>query len=121
MRKQGLKATGGWDETKVNLNKLLQTAALVPSGGEERWEVEAERCVQITFLIGFMGYSDPEVTELGLPRSLVDVRRLIAESKTDEELDAALDGLAEIGSIVGYPKLEPGFWDSEHFAFYLAS
>ena len=115
LRKQGLKATGGWDETKVDLNALLQAAAMIPGGGEARWEVEAERCVQITYLIGFMGYSNPEDTESDLPRSLVDVRKLIAESKSDAELDAALGGFADIGSIVGFPKLEPGFWDSDDF------
>ena len=115
LRKQGLKATGGWDETKVDLNKLLQAASLVPEGGEVRWEVEAERCVQITFLIGFMGYRDEEPDGTGLPRNLTDVKRLIAEAKSDAELDAALDGISEIGSIVGFPKLEPGFWDSDDF------
>ena len=70
----------------MDLNKLLQAASLVPEGGEVRWEVEAERCVQISFLIGFMGYRDEEPDGTGLPRNLTDVKRLIAEAKSDASL-----------------------------------
>eukprot|EP00966_Prymnesium_polylepis_P058065 1344870-Prymnesium_polylepis.1 len=35
---QGLKATGDWDETKLDINSILQGAALVPDGAEAQWE-----------------------------------------------------------------------------------
>ena len=51
---EGLRAHDNFDETKLDLNAVLQRDALVPEGCDAQWEVEGERCAQITFLGGFL-------------------------------------------------------------------
>jgi hypothetical protein len=41
---QGIKATGDSDESKLDPNKPVQGAAVVPAGQGAQWEVEGERC-----------------------------------------------------------------------------
>ena len=120
LAKQGLRAHGNFDESKVDLNKLLQRNALVPEGAEAQWEVDGERCPQITFLGGFMGYRDEErAKKLGLLASLASAREaheaLHDEDTTgmSEELVAKLRSIP--GSVAGYPKLPANFWDADDF------
>jgi hypothetical protein len=119
LAEQGLRAHGNFDESKLDLNKLLQRRALVPDGAEAQWEVEGERCPQITFLGGFMGYRNEErATEMGLLATLASARELIElvrggdTAGLSEELIAKVSG---IGSVAGYPKLPANFWDDEDF------
>ena len=50
---EGLRAHGNWDELKFDLNKLLTDGtSLVPEGQLPQWEVDGERCEQITLLAG---------------------------------------------------------------------
>ena len=142
---EGLHAHGNFDETKLDLNAILQRNALVPEGCEAQWEVEGERCAQITFLGGFQGYRDKQRgEERGRHSSLAAVMEQLrgqrdAETPSDvqsslepifreeSELPAAvLPGAASssagsapkprrVGWVAGYPKLQPGFWDDDDF------
>eukprot|EP00966_Prymnesium_polylepis_P003115 71450-Prymnesium_polylepis.1 len=111
---EGLRAHGNSDEMKLDLYEVLQRKGLVPEGCEAQWEVEGERCPQITLLGGFQGYLDKERgEELGLQVSLPDVTELFWRARAgDPSLGAELcSQLAGIGQVAGYPKLPPGFWD----------
>jgi hypothetical protein len=115
---EGLRAHGNSDEAKIDLNDLLQRRGLVPEGMEAKWETEAERCPQITFLGGFQGYLDKErAGKQGRACSLPEVRELFWRARAD---DATLDGelaakLRAMGQVAGYPKLQPGIWDCDDF------
>lgn len=112
LKRQGLAAVGNWDETKVDLNKLLQGACLVPSGGAAQWEVEQERCAQITFIGGYMGHRKHESD---LPRTLAEVRQLM-QGADDARFDLGIaEAIEKMGTVAGYPKVQPGFWDGSDF------
>jgi len=103
----------------MDLNKLLQTVALVPAGEMAQWEVEGERCAQITFLGGFIGHRRAGSQ---LPRGLADVRRIAGQLAKDPANEAALDtqlvaAINKMGTVAGYPKIEAGFWDGPDFFF----
>jgi hypothetical protein len=53
---EGLRATGDWDEWRLDMNKTLQDASLVPLGSDARWAVEGEQAPHITVLSGFCGH-----------------------------------------------------------------
>ena len=90
-------------------------------------QVEGERSAQITFLGGFMGYRREDAEQ---PRSLKEVRALhekaravVAQGGGDENTeigDARMDAdlaaeVSKFGTVAGYTKLEPGFWDGDDF------
>ena len=84
---EGLRAHGNYDESKVDLNAILQRNALVPEGCEAQWEVEGERCSQITFLGGFQGYRDKQrAAELGKHASLGEVMECLRAQDTSLSL-----------------------------------
>ena len=120
VKSEGLRAHGNSDESKLDLNKLLQGSKLIPEGAEAQWEVEGERCAQITFLGGFMGFRDAErAKEMGLFATLDSVREVInrVHNSGDDtmELSALEAKLSSWGSVAGYPKMPAGFWDSDDF------
>eukprot|EP00966_Prymnesium_polylepis_P308562 7130532-Prymnesium_polylepis.1 len=105
LRQAGLEATGNWDELKMDLNKMLTDGtSLVPAGLLPLWEVDGERCEQMTLLIGYMGYRSATHNRTGRFVSLREVRAAIKAGK-----------LPDYGEVAGYPKLPPGFWDDEDF------
>ena len=103
LKAQGLVGTGNWDELKLDLNKLLTDGqSLVPAGMPPQWEVDGERCEQITLLAGYMGFRRKGVGDR--PCSLAEVRALIRDKKIEP-----------FGDVAGYPKLPAGYWDGEGF------
>jgi hypothetical protein len=101
----GLISTGNWDELKLDLNKLLTDGtSVVPAGMPAQWEVDGERCEQITVLAGFMGFRDHAINPLGKPTSLGQVKAMIKAGE-----------LESFGEVAGYPKLPLGFWDGPDF------
>ena len=105
VRCQGLVATGDWDEMKLDLNALLTAGkSLVPTGQLAQWEVEGERCEQITLLAGFVGFRDKQLNKTGKYISLSEVRAAIRAREIES-----------FGEVAGYPKLPPGFWDDDDF------
>ena len=74
---QGLKVVGDYDEWKVDINKIQQGKAMVPEGVDPYWEVEAERCAQITVLSGFVGsrYTRKSMQQPGVPPAGLSRRR----------------------------------------------
>jgi hypothetical protein len=70
-----------------SLNAILQRNAIVPEGCEAQWEVEGERCAQITFLGGFQGYRDKQrAAELGKHASLGEVMECLRAQDTSLSL-----------------------------------
>ena len=114
---EGLRAHGNSDEMKLDLYDVLQRKGLVPEGCDAQWEVEGERCPQITFLGGFQGYLDKETAAArGLFSSLPEVRELFYRARAgDATLDQGTRAKLDVGQIAGYPKLPPGFWDCDDF------
>ena len=142
---EGLDAHGNYDESKLDLNAILQRDALVPEGSEAQWEVEGERCAQITFLGGFQGYRDKQRgAERGRHSSLGAVMEQLRGQRSAEsppDVQSVLEPLCEeesalpaavlpsaasstagsapkprgVGWVAGYPKLQPGFWDDDDF------
>ena len=102
----GLTGTGNWDELKMDLNKLLTDGtSVVPVGMVPRWEVDGERCEQITLLVGYVGYRTGSTPNpAGKCVSLNQVNELIAAGN-----------FPSFGSVAGYPKIPPGFWDGPDF------
>ena len=102
----GLSATGNWDEMKMDLNKMLTDGtSLVPKGQVARWEVDGERCEQITLLLGYMGHrTESTPNPAGKLLSLKQVREMLLQG-----------ALPAFGEVAGYPKLPPGFWDGPDF------
>ena len=102
----GLTGTGNWDELKMDLNKLLTDGkSLVPMGMVPRWEVDGERCEQMTLLAGYMGFRTATTANpAGKMLSLGQVRDKMGT-----------DFLPSFGEVAGYPKLPPGFWDGPDF------
>lgn len=104
---EGLKAVGDWDEFKLDINAILQGAALVPAGQDAQWETEHERCPQITVLAGFVGHKRADKS--AVLRSLRDVRERLQSLEDTDELDAQLDAelanvckqLNEVGTVAG--------------------
>eukprot|EP00966_Prymnesium_polylepis_P176115 4076463-Prymnesium_polylepis.1 len=89
----------------MDLNKMLtEGTSLVPAGMAPLWEVDGERCEQMTLLIGYMGFRSAEHNRLKRYVSLREVRAAIKAGK-----------LPAYGEVAGYPKLPPGFWDDEDF------
>ena len=113
---RGLRAQGSWDETKIDLNALLQGAKLLLEGEDAIWEVDSKRCPQITLLIGEVGH-EPE--HAGVPRRLKDVVELInkvnAAAPDDPLSNPRFAALRDIGFVAGYPKLPASFWDTENY------
>ena len=103
----GLSATGNWDEMKMDLNKMLTDGtSIVPKGQVARWEVDGERCEQITLLLGYRGHRTASTPNpAGKLLSLKQVRNQIAKGE-----------LSPFGEVAGYPKLPPGFWDGPDFS-----
>eukprot|EP00966_Prymnesium_polylepis_P230026 5322671-Prymnesium_polylepis.1 len=74
-----------------------------------RWEVDGERCEQITLLAGYMGYRREELESSG--RDLAG--KLVSLKQVRERI--ASGAMDSFGEVAGYPKLPPGFWDGEDF------
>ena len=68
------------------------------------WEVDGERCEQITVLIGWVGFCDATINQSGKPISLGQVKEMIRSGE-----------LESFGEVAGYPKLPLGFWDDDDF------
>jgi hypothetical protein len=85
LAREGLRAHGNSDEMKLDLYEVLQRKGVVPVCCEAQWEVEGERCPQITFLGGFQGYLTKErANELGRRTSLPEVRELFWRARAQE-------------------------------------